>query len=261
FSAPDLTTPTRLGNGACEVIVFTQNPDVSLGRLSLSEIELVLEVIGDRTREIGARLEVQYVLPFENRGVEVGVTLHHPHGQLYAYPFVPPVVQKMHEMQSQYFEKNKKTLMQNCVANEISDPRRMIHEGKQVVAFIPAFARYAYETWIVPKRPVSYLYELTSSELQEMAQTLKFLLLKFDKMWDKPFPYLMAIYQAPTDGKPHPEFHMHIQIYPALRTKEKLKFLAGTELGAGIFINDSLPEDKASELRKVEVEMPERTHS
>ncbi len=125
-------------------------------------------------------------------------------------------------------------------------------EQKTVKAFVPICARYPYETWIAPVRAVSFLYELTSEELSDLAVTLKTVLMKFDALWSKPFPYLMAIYQAPTKGK-NPQSHLHFEIFPPYRTRDRLKYLAGTELGMGLFVNDSLPEEKAAELRAVKI--------
>ncbi|MES3039100.1 MAG: galactose-1-phosphate uridylyltransferase [Bdellovibrionota bacterium] len=244
---------TQAGVGVCEVVVFTQDPDASLGALSVEEVKLVLQVLADRTKEIGANPQVKYVLPFENRGVEVGVTLHHPHGQIYSYPFVPPVPAKMLEMQLKHFEKNGRTLLQDFTATEVNDGRRIIANEKTAKAYLPACARYAYETWVVPDRPVAWLYDLNEDELMDLAKTLKTVLMKFDKMWDRPFPYLLTLFQAPTDGAAHPAAHAHFQIFPAYRTQGKLKYLAGTELGGGIFVNDSYPEVKAAELQAVEV--------
>ncbi len=244
---------TKAADGVCEVVVFTQNPETSLGLLSADEIQLVLEVWADRTREVGGREQIQYVMPFENRGVEVGVTLHHPHGQIYAYPFIPPVAARMLEMQTQYFEKNKRGLLTDFLQIELQEKKRIIHENKTSLSFIPSCARYPYETWIAPKRSVAWLHELEPQEFQDLALNLKAVLMKFDLLWNKAFPYLMVLYQAPTDGKPHLESHAHIEIYPALRSKDRLKFLAGTEIGAGMFVNDTWPEEKAAELRAVEI--------
>ncbi len=252
-SKASLSVPSQSGQGTCEVVVFTQDPKKSLGELSLDQIALALEVIGDRTKELSKRPNIQYVLPFENRGVEVGVTLHHPHGQIYSYPFIPPVPAQMIASQKKHFEKTGQTLMSEMVQAEQRDGRRLLEVTESVVSFVPVCARYAYETWIVPKRPVPWIFDLTSAEIKDMAIVLKNTLTKFDKMWNRPFPYLMTFYQAPTDGLPNADCHAHIQIYPAFRAKDKLKYLAGTELGAGIFVNDSFPEEKAAELRSVKV--------
>lgn len=250
---PQLAIPTNPGTGHCEVVVFTQDPSTSLGALSVDQIQLLLEVWADRTRTLGAREEIKYVMPFENRGVEMGVTLHHPHGQIYCYPFVPPIPARMTEMQTQYFKNHQRGLLEDLLQNELADGKRLIAQHEFSVAMIPPFARYPYETWIIPRKKAAWLYEYSSAELNDLAKTLKTVLMKFDKLWDKPFPYLMILYQAPTDQQSHPESHVHIEIFPPLRSRDRLKYLAGTELGAGFFINDTLPEEKAAELRAVEV--------
>jgi UDPglucose--hexose-1-phosphate uridylyltransferase len=250
---PNIDIPTRPGTGHCEVVVFTQDPDTSLGMLPLDHIELLLQVWADRTKEIGAKPAINYVMPFENRGVEVGVTLHHPHGQIYSYPFVPPVPARMLQMQTEHFEKHQRGLLEDFIADEIKAGSGIVHAEETAIALVPSCARYPYETWIAPKRRVGWMYDLQPQEIKDLARTLKTVLLKFDKMWDKPFPYLMVLYQAPTDGKAHAESHMHFQIFPPLRTKDRLKYLAGTEIGAGFYINDTVPEEKAAELRAVEI--------
>jgi UDPglucose--hexose-1-phosphate uridylyltransferase len=252
---PELSIPTRAGIGYCEVVVFTQDPETSLGRLGVDEIQLLLEVWADRTRLIGAREEIQYVMPFENRGVEVGVTLHHPHGQIYCYPFVPPIPARMLEMQTQYFKNHNRGLLEDLLLNEQKEGQRLIHQEETAISFIPPFARYPYETWIAPKRRTAWLHKLNKNELADFARAIKTTLLKFDNLWDKAFPYLLILYQAPTDQKDHPESHVHIEIFPPLRSRDRLKYLAGTELGAGFYINDTLPEEKAAELRAIEVSL------
>lgn len=241
----------RPARGHCEVVVFTQDPDSSLGALPVSQVDLVLEVLGERTRELGSRTEVSYVLPFENRGVEMGVTLPHPHGQIYSYSFIPPIVDQMQNMAREHYSKHQKALLSDLIAEELEDSRRIVLKTESALAFVPVCARYPYEIWVAPTRTVPYLYDLKPAERRDLAVMLKTTLQKLDGLWQRPLPYLMLFYQAPTDGEPHPESHMHIQIYPPYRTPDKLKFLAGTELGAGTFINDSLPEEKAAELRQV----------
>ncbi len=241
--------------GACEVVVFTQDGDSSLGRLPLDQISLLLEVWSDRIRELGARPELQYVMPFENRGVEVGVTLHHPHGQIYAYPFVPPVPARSLEMQRRHHEENGRTLLSDFIHNELQSRSRILYEGGEALAFVPACARYPYEVWVAPRRAVGLLSDLDEAERLDLARALKTVLLKFDGLWQKPFPYLMVLQQAPTDGRAHPEAHLYFEFSPPYRSKDRLKFLAGTELGAGLFANDSLPEAKARELQAVEVSL------
>jgi UDPglucose--hexose-1-phosphate uridylyltransferase len=225
-TAPELSVPTEPGKGVCEVVVFTQDPETSLASLPIEEIAFILSVFADRTKELADRGVVEYVLPFENRGVEVGVTLHHPHGQLYAYPFVPPLPQKMTEMQQAHFTKHKRSALEAMIEDELKDGRRLICQEEKAVAFIPICARYTYETWIVPKRKVAYFHELDKEEMFQLAKTLKTVLMKYDAMWSKPFPYLQLMFQAPTDGKAHPEWHAHIEIYPPYRTKDRFFFFS-----------------------------------
>lgn len=251
--SPELYVKTEPGKGACEVVVFTQNPDTSLGALPLEQVAFVLKVLADRTKELAARGGIQYVLPFENRGVEVGVTLHHPHGQLYAYPFVPPIQARMTEMQKDFLQNNGEGLIESMVKNEIKEGTRLIDQQERAVAFIPVCARYPYETWVAPKRRAAYLHDLNDDEIMDLARALKTTLMKMDAMWDRPFPYLLVLLQAPLDPHGHPEWHAHFEIYPPYRTKDRLKYLAGTELGAGMFVNDAQPEEKAAELRNVSV--------
>jgi len=252
---PELLVPTLPARGACEVVVFAQDPAARLGALPLPHVELLLQVWGDRTRRLGARNDVQYVLPFENRGVEVGVTLHHPHGQLYAYPFVPPVPARMHENERRHYEQHGRALLAELVAAELEAGARILYAGEHAVAFVPAWARYPYETWVAPRRAVAGFDDLDPPERHDLARALKTVLLKFDALWSRPFPYLMAWFQAPLDGVPHPESHLHAEFYPPLRARDRLKYLAGTELAAGMFANDALPEERARELQAVAVDV------
>jgi UDPglucose--hexose-1-phosphate uridylyltransferase len=250
---PRTIVDTREGKGACEVVVFTQDPSASLGALPLSHLELIVEVWADRYRELGARDDVQYVYPFENRGVEVGVTLHHPHGQIYAYPFVPPIPARELERQRAHLERHGRGLVESLVADEMAEGKRIVFAGRHVAAFVPVFARYPYEVWIATCRTVGSVADLDAAERVEFARALKTVLLKYDGLWQRPFPYIMVFHQAPTDGAPHPEAHLHIEFYPAYRMRDRLKYLAGSEIGAGVFTADTDPDDQAAELKRVEI--------
>jgi UDPglucose--hexose-1-phosphate uridylyltransferase len=253
--APASIVDTAPGTGKCEVVVFTQDRLSSLGRLPLSHIELLLRVWADRTAALGSLEAIEYVLPFENRGAEVGVTLHHPHGQIYAYPSVPPVPARMQQVASDYYARNGRGVLQDHIAREIDDAQRLIYRGEHAVAFVPAAARYPYEVWVSTIEPVPTFCDLSDPQRADLARALKTVLMKYDALWDRPFPYLMAWYQAPTDGKAHPESHLHAEIYPPYRTRDRLKYLAGTEIAAGWFAMDALPEDKARELQAINVDI------
>ena len=250
---PDLIVPTAPASGYCEVVVFTQDPQASLGKLPLAHIDLLLQVWGDRTARLARRGGVAYVLPFENRGAEVGVTLHHPHGQIYAYPVVPPVPARMQQEAHQHYAKEGRGVLQDLIGKELRDGMRTIYKGSHSVAFVPVCARYPYEVWVAPIEPVENFNQLSAEQRADLARAMKTVLLKYDGLWQRPFPYLMAWYQAPTDGRAHPESHLHAEFYPPYRTRDRLKYLAGTEIGAGFFAMDALPEEKARELQQVEV--------
>src|SRR3954464_7398960 len=251
--APAASVPTAPGVGKCEVVVFTQDAGASLGRLPCEQIELLIEVWADRTRELGARPEIQYVLPFENRGAEVGVTLHHPHGQVYAYPVVPPVPQRMGDTATKHFLEHGRGPLEALIEAELRSGERILYHGPHAVAFVPACARYPYEVWVAPLERAARLPDLRGEQVADLARALKTVLLKYDGLWQRPLPYLMAWYQAPCDGAEHPEWHLHAELYPPYRTRDRLKYLAGTELAAGFFAMDALPEEKARELQAVEV--------
>jgi UDPglucose--hexose-1-phosphate uridylyltransferase len=250
---PDAIVPTRPATGSCEVVVFTQDPSATLGSLPLAHIALLFEVWADRYRELGARDDVQYVFPFENRGVEVGVTLHHPHGQIYAYPFVPPIAARELQQQREYLEAHGRGLLEDHLSAEVADGRRLLYVSDVAVAVLPVCARYSYEVWVAPRRAVQSVADLSTDERLQLARALKTVLMKFDTLWTRPFPYIMVFHQAPTDGTAHPEAHLHIELYPAYRMEGRLKYLAGSEVGAGVFTADTLPEEKARELQAVQV--------
>ncbi len=250
---PALVVPTAPADGACEVVVFTQDPQSSLAHLPLDHLGLLVQVWADRTQRLAARGGIAYVLPFENRGAEVGVTLHHPHGQVYAYPVLPPVPARMQEVARTHHARHGRGPLADLVEAELREGTRLLYEGPHAVAFVPVCARYPYEAWVAPIRAVESFAHLSDEVRSDLARALKTVLLKFDGLWQRPMPYLMAWYQAPTDGQPHPEWHAHAQLYPPYRTRDRLKYLAGTEIGAGFFAMDALPEDKARELRQVEV--------
>lgn len=251
---PERSDQDRPARGQCEVVVYTQSAEGALGTLPLSRIELVLRVWADRTRELSGREDIAYVMPFENRGVEVGVTLPHPHGQLYGYPDVPPVAARELALQRRHLQCEGTGLLASIIEAEIASGARVVSSAPSAIAFVPAFARYAYEIWVAPVRAVPLLTDLQDHEVEDLARVLKRALMKLDGLWSQPMPYILGVHQAPTDGSSHPEAHVHIEIYPALRMKNRLKYLAGSEVMAGFFTADTVPEEKARELRSVETE-------
>lgn len=195
------------------------------------------------------------MFPFENRGAEVGGTLAHPHGQIYAYRFVPPISAAEQEHERRHLARHGRIPRADHIDAEVADGRRLLYSGTHVVAFVPACARYPYEVRIAPRRAAPHLGALQDAERADFAIALESVLLRYDGLWQKPFPYVMVFHQAPTDGQPHPEAHLHVEFYPPLRDSTRLKFLAGTEIGAGAFAMDGLPEVRAAELRAVQIDV------
>jgi UDPglucose--hexose-1-phosphate uridylyltransferase len=142
-------------------------------------------------------------------------------------------------------------LFQDILKSEKEDGQRIIYENNSVIAFMPYFARYAYEVYVAPRESYPSLADLSDKELRDYSQVLKHVLIKFDNLWQIPFPYVMPLHQAPTDGKDYSGFHFHIEFHPPLRKPNLLKYLAGPEIGGGNFLSDTSPEEKAEELRNL----------
>ncbi|HEY2570088.1 MAG TPA: galactose-1-phosphate uridylyltransferase [Solirubrobacteraceae bacterium] len=235
--------------GAAEVVVYTDEHDGSFATLSPQRAHALMWVWRHRYEELGKRPDVEYVMIFENRGVEVGVTLHHPHGQIYGYPFVPPVA----TLELAADERLGGCAACALLARELDDGERVLIERESVVAYVPHAARWAYEAHVVMREHRSSLLECQPGELRELSLVLQALVRGYDALFDRPFPYVMVVHQAPTSqaaDAPRRSGHLHVEFYPPLRTAEKLKFLAGSEQGAGTFISDTLPEESAAALRE-----------
>ena len=244
----------RPSEGVCEVVLYTPDHHATLTELPIARIEQLIYVWRDRYQALAARPEVQYVFIFENKGREIGVTLSHPHGQIYAYPFIPPTIERELRAQRRYLRRRGRCLLCEMLAFERADGRRLVDENGDWIALVPFFARYPYEVWLLPKAHRRDLLDLTEREIETLAHLLKRVLQRYDGLWHFSMPYVMAQHPRPSDGKPHPEWHFHIEFYPPYRAPDKLKYLAGSESGAGVFINDTLPEQTAAELRAVALE-------
>jgi len=232
-------------SGTAEVVVYTDDHELSLATLPPARVEALMWVWRQRYEELGAREDVEYVYIFENRGVEVGVTLHHPHGQIYGYPFLPPVP----ALELQADERLGGCAVCALAAAERADGRRIIFENESVLAYVPSAARWPYEVHLAMREHRPSLLQCEAHELTLLARSLQRLARGFDALFARPFPYVMAVHQAPTSEHRELDGHLHIEFYPPLRAAEKLKYPAGSEQGAGTFISDVLPEESAAELR------------
>lgn len=247
--------PVRPAVGVCEVVVYTPQAEATLAQLPLEKIEHLVWVWTDRFEALGARDDVDYVFIFENKGREIGVTLVHPHGQIYAYPFVPPKLQTELNSARKHWEKTGRCLFQDVLDQELSDGRRIVTENDSFVAAVPFFARYPYEVHITARgQGKTALTDFTRAEQRDLATILKTILGKYDNLFHTSLPYMMVLHQRPSVGpsEDYPHYRFHIEFYPPNRTKDKLKYLAGSEAGAGAYINDTLAEEKAAELRALE---------
>ena len=229
--------------GAAEVLVYTDDHDASFGSLPRERAHALMWVWRHRYLELGAREDVRYVYIFENRGVEVGVTLHHPHGQIYGYPFVPPVA----ALELAADARLGGCAMCTLLERERADGARLLYENEAVAAYVPHAARWPYEAHLALASHRASLLDCEPGELALLADGLQALVRGYDAMFERPMPYVMAVHQAPTDGSG--AGHLHVEFYPPLRTAEKLKYPAGSEQGAGTFISDVLPEEAAARLR------------
>ncbi len=236
--------------GATEVIVYSEDHDGSLGGLGLDRITRLIDVWADRYAVLGARDEVAYVFIFENRGEAIGVTLHHPHGQIYGYPEIPPRARLELDTAAAHLAATGGCVFCEVGARERADGIRLVAQNRSFLAFVPFAARFPYEVHVLAKRHASSLLDLTDPERAALAELLESVVRAYDGLFGFPLGYVMAMHQAPTDdGGWEAVSHFHVEFTPFHRTATKLKYLAGSELGAGAFINDTAPEETAAQLR------------
>ena len=239
----------RPARGIARVVCYSPNHSLALAELQPCEIEELLKVWQQQYLELGSREEIKHVLIFENKGEVVGVSNPHPHCQIYATNFVFKTIETEATVSERHLRETGRILFQDVLRAEREDGRRIICESDKTIAFLPYFARYAYEVFIAPKTTHPSISALSAEELNDFAFVLKQVLVKFDNLWRMPFPYVMPLHQAPTDGADYSGFHFHIEFHPPLRRPNLLKYLAGPEIGGGNFLSDTAPEEKAAELR------------
>lgn len=240
----------RAAQGKARVICYSPQHNLSLAEMASSEIERLVAVWQQQYLELGGLDGINHVLTFENRGETVGVSNPHPHGQIYATNFVFKTIETEARASQRHFTETGRVLFQDIISCEQQDGRRIIYENEHAIAFIPYFARYAYEAYVAPKSAHASICGLSDAEASDFAQALKVLLVKYDNLWRMPFPYVMPLHQAPTDGADYRGFHFHIEFHPPLRKPNLLKYLAGPEIGGGNFLSDTAPEEKAAEMRQ-----------
>ncbi|MET8217073.1 galactose-1-phosphate uridylyltransferase [Streptomyces hirsutus] len=253
--------PSLAGDsGRCEVVCFTSDHNASFGSLDEEQARLVLDAWTDRTSELSHLSSVEQVFCFENRGAEIGVTLQHPHGQIYAYPFTTPRTSLMLRQVAAHKEATGGANLFDTVLAEERAGERVVLEGDHWIAYVPYAAHWPYEVHLYPKRRVPDLLGLDEAARTEFPQVYLELLRRFDRIFgegEPPTPYIAAWHQAPFgaleefDGVTRDDFALHLELFTIRRTSGKLKFLAGSESGMNVFINDVPPERAAERLREV----------
>ena len=240
--------------GKCEVILYSPEHEAKFHELSELHITRLLDVLSERFDTLKTDPRIKYIFPFENKGAEVGVTMPHPHGQLYAYPFVPLKIRTELEACREHYEETGRCLFEDIYEAEREDGRRMIAETEHTVAYIPFFTDYPYGVFVMPKRQVGALSDCTSDEKRDLATVLKRVTGAFDRLFDRPFPYMAVYHQVPVNASEYADantyYRFHIEFYPPLREADKIKYYASSEMGAWAAANTAEVEVTAEELRE-----------
>ncbi|MFH5880371.1 galactose-1-phosphate uridylyltransferase [Arthrobacter sp. NA-172] len=244
--------------GRCEVVSFTPSHTGSFAELGEARARTVIEAWAHRTEALSALPGIQQVFPFENRGADIGVTLHHPHGQIYAYPYVTPRAARLGAAAGRHFDdsKGRESLTSSILKAERQDGSRMVLEAGHFSGYVPFAARWPLEVHLVPHRQVPDLAALSGEERDELAHVYLELLKRMDALYPTPTPYISAWHQAALDAALRPSGHLHLQLTSPRRAADKLKYLAGSEAAMGAFINDTTPESVAERLRAVASDSP-----
>jgi UDPglucose--hexose-1-phosphate uridylyltransferase len=236
--------------GRCEVVCFTPEHEASFADLDHARARLVIEAWADRTAELSATAGVEQVFVFENRGEAIGVTMRHPHGQIYAYPFLTPTTRAQLDSASRHLAATGRNLYEDIVAAELADGSRVVLQSEHWVAFVPFAARWPVEVHLYPRRRVPDLAALTDTEREDLADVYLDLLRRGDAFFGIPLPYIAAWHQAPVHDR-RDLGALHLELFSVQRSADKLKYLAGSESAMGSFINDREPEAIAERLREV----------
>ncbi|WP_326944561.1 MULTISPECIES: galactose-1-phosphate uridylyltransferase [unclassified Amycolatopsis] len=240
--------PVKPGRGRCEVVCFTSNHDGSFAGLTPKQVRAVVDAWADRTAGLSEVPGVEQVFPFENRGEEIGVTLSHPHGQIYGYPFVTPRTARMLDVARAYQAEHGRPVLGDVLAAERKSGARVVASGEHWTAFVPPAARWPVQVQIVPHRQVPDIPALTDAERDDFADVYLDVLRRCDALYDRPLPYIAAWHQAPVRQDRELGW-LHLELFSVLRAKDKLKYLAGSESGMAVWVNDATPEQIAERLR------------
>jgi len=240
---------TRESWGACDVVLYHPDHRRDLVNIELDHLLKLAQLWRRRYLELFENKHVKYVFIFENHGEEIGVTMPHPHGQIYAFPLVPPIPAREMQRAAAYRRQHGRCLHCDLLAADRADGRRVLFDEGGWTGIVPFYARWPFEVHLYPNRCVRHLGQMKDAELRAMMAAIKRVLGAYLSYYGKAYPYIMCFHQAPPRGPVGRGAHLHVEFYPIRRSPTKLKFRAGCETGAGLFINDSYPEEKAAELR------------
>ncbi|MCS6953118.1 MAG: galactose-1-phosphate uridylyltransferase [Bryobacterales bacterium] len=234
--------------GVCDVVLYHPNHTLLPSEMPVSHWRKVVDLWTARTAQLASIPDIAYVYVFENTGIAIGVTMPHPHGQIYGFPFVPPLPEAALAAARDHYQRRSQCLYCRILAEEQRVGTRIVFANDSFVAFVPFFARWPSEMQIYARRHLGWLPDLTAAEQQELAEIVSVVRRKYDNLYGFPIPLMMLLRQRPVRGD-HAYFHFHIEFYPIQRSATKLKYLAGVESGCGTFLNDTLPEEEARRLR------------
>ena len=235
--------------GKCEVILYSPDHQMTLPQLSLLHVKKLVDLWRDRFFELSQDDRIRYVMIFENRGEVVGVTMPHPHGQVYAFPFVPKKIELKLECATQYKQRTGRCLFCDWLKAEQDAGRRVIFENDHFRVIIPFFSEFAYGTQIISKKHVAFITDLDEAQKMALAEAVRNTVGMYDSLFDTLFPYMMCMYNAPVNMGDMDSFHFHIEFFTPMRARDKQQFLAASETGAWAHCNPTAPEEKAEELK------------
>lgn len=237
--------------GKCEVILYSPQHTITLPELPTSHIRKLVELWVERFEALRMDENIKYIFIFENRGDVVGVTMPHPHGQIYGYSFIPKKLELVVDNAQKYLKEKDRCLFCDMLAQEVMFDKRIIFRNRHFTVFLPFFSEYPYGVYIMSNAHRSNISEFTDEERSSLAETLRQTTGMLDSLFDMKFPYMMCMYNEPVNGENISEyFHFHIAFYPPMRSADKIKYNASSETGAWAHCNPTCPEETAVELRE-----------
>lgn len=254
-SAPDDVATdffkVREAYGKCEVILYSSGHHTTLPQLSDSHMEKLVALWCERFTALSEDEKIKYIFIFENRGDVVGVTMPHPHGQIYGYSTIPKKIELELHSARDYFTQKGVCLFCDMLKNELEFDKRIIFRNESFTVFLPFFTEYPYGVYIFPNRHVQYITDLTPQERSALGITIRDTVGMYDSLFDYRFPYMMCMHNAPVNSGDTEEFyHFHIEFFPPMRSAQKQKFNASSETGVWAHCNPTCPEETAVELRE-----------